>query len=62
MGIFLLLLSCPSVESFLKTLFIVSDASLVDEGSLGTSSPEWTYSDSIPIMGNISSTSRELTP
>lgn len=38
-------------ESFLKTLFIVSDASLTDEGSLGTSSPAWSHTDSVSIPG-----------
>lgn len=38
-------------EHFLKTLLIVSDASLVDEGSLGVSSSEWVYSDSVSIQG-----------
>ncbi|KAF8886535.1 isoleucyl-tRNA synthetase [Infundibulicybe gibba] len=36
-------------ENFLKTLFIVSDATLVDEGSLGTSAPEWLYSDTLSL-------------
>ena len=39
------------IENFLKTLFIVSDASVVDEGSFGTSSPEWIYTDTLPIPG-----------
>jgi isoleucyl-tRNA synthetase len=34
-------------ESFLKTLFIVSDVSVIDEGSLGTSSPPWLYMGSV---------------
>ncbi|KAJ7512047.1 tRNA synthetases class I-domain-containing protein [Mycena galericulata] len=38
-------------ESFLKTLFITSDATLIDEGSLGTSSPEWVYVSAMPIPG-----------
>ncbi|KAF5369061.1 hypothetical protein D9758_002922 [Tetrapyrgos nigripes] len=38
-------------ESFLKTLFIVSDASLTDEGSLGTTVPEWVYMDSVSLPG-----------
>ncbi|THV04716.1 isoleucyl-tRNA synthetase [Dendrothele bispora CBS 962.96] len=38
-------------EPFLKTLFIVSDATLTDEGSLGTTSPAWVYSDSVSISG-----------
>ncbi|KAH9063221.1 isoleucyl-tRNA synthetase [Lactarius vividus] len=36
-------------ESFLKTLFIVSDVSVIDEGSLGTSSPQWLYMDAVPL-------------
>lgn len=40
-----------SVETFLKTLFITSDAIVTDEGSFGTSSPEWVYSDTITIPG-----------
>ncbi|KAK7043002.1 isoleucine-tRNA ligase [Paramarasmius palmivorus] len=38
-------------EHFLKTLFIVSDAALTDEGSLGgvSEAPEWVYSDSVEI-------------
>ncbi|KAJ3520544.1 hypothetical protein NM688_g9147 [Phlebia brevispora] len=36
-------------EDFLKELFIVSDASLTDEGSLGVSSPDWVYTDSVSI-------------
>ncbi|KAF9523263.1 tRNA synthetases class I-domain-containing protein [Crepidotus variabilis] len=39
-------------EHFLKTLFIVSDASIADEGSLGTSSSNWVYSESISIPGS----------
>ncbi|KAF8219688.1 isoleucyl-tRNA synthetase [Tricholoma matsutake] len=38
-------------ENFLKTLFIVSDASVTDEGSFGASSPEWVYSDTLSIPG-----------
>ncbi|KAJ7637112.1 isoleucyl-tRNA synthetase [Roridomyces roridus] len=30
-------------ESFLKTLFITSDAALIDEGDLGSEAPEWVY-------------------
>ncbi|KAJ7755391.1 tRNA synthetases class I-domain-containing protein [Mycena maculata] len=37
--------------SFLKTFFIASDATLVDEGSLGTTSPEWVYLSTMPIPG-----------
>ncbi|KAF8500223.1 tRNA synthetases class I-domain-containing protein [Russula emetica] len=36
-------------ESFLKTLFIVSDVSVVHEGSLGTASLPWLYEDSVPL-------------
>lgn len=41
-------------EDFLKTLFIVSDAFIIDEGSLGTTSPEWLYTDSLSIPGKCS--------
>jgi isoleucyl-tRNA synthetase len=37
------------VESFLKTLFIVSDVSVVEEGFLGTASLPWLYEDSVPL-------------
>ncbi|KAF8999113.1 tRNA synthetases class I-domain-containing protein [Cyathus striatus] len=36
-------------ENFLKTLFIVSDVTVLDEGSLGTSSPEWVHSDTVSL-------------
>ncbi|KAK7046684.1 tRNA synthetases class I-domain-containing protein [Favolaschia claudopus] len=36
-------------ENLLKTLFITSDATLVDEGSLGTQSPEWLYMSTMAI-------------
>ncbi|KAF7349261.1 hypothetical protein MSAN_01715600 [Mycena sanguinolenta] len=36
-------------ENLLKTLFITSDTTLIDEGSLGTSSPEWVYISSMAI-------------
>ncbi|KAI0293979.1 tRNA synthetases class I-domain-containing protein [Russula brevipes] len=40
-------------ESFLKTLFIVSDVCVIDEGSLGTSpSPAWFYLDSVQFPGS----------
>ncbi|KAG6831068.1 hypothetical protein H0H92_012991 [Tricholoma furcatifolium] len=39
-------------ENFLKTLFIVSDAFVTDEGSLGTSSPEWLYTETLLIPGS----------
>ncbi|KAJ7579300.1 tRNA synthetases class I-domain-containing protein [Mycena floridula] len=41
-------------EDFLKTLFIVSDARLTDEGSLGTSSsPSWLFVSSLDIPGGV---------
>ncbi|KAG1727659.1 uncharacterized protein EDB91DRAFT_1086325 [Suillus paluster] len=36
-------------ETFLKTLFIISDANITDEGSLGTSSFVWSYISSMDI-------------
>jgi len=39
-------------ESFLKTLFIVSDVSVIDEGSLGTSSPPWLYMGVVQLPGS----------
>jgi len=36
-------------EIFLKTLFIVSNVSVIDKGSLGTSSPAWLYVDSVQL-------------
>jgi isoleucyl-tRNA synthetase len=39
------------VESFLKTLFIVSDVSVIEEGPLGTASLPWLYEDSVPLPG-----------
>ncbi|XP_006463993.1 hypothetical protein AGABI2DRAFT_187407 [Agaricus bisporus var. bisporus H97] len=43
-----------SQESFLKTLFITSEAQILDEGSLGTDSevPEWLYNASTAIPGS----------
>ncbi|KAG1846121.1 amidase signature domain-containing protein [Suillus tomentosus] len=38
-------------ETFLKTLIIVSDAKIMDEGSLGTSSFAWSYVSSMDIPG-----------
>ncbi|KAF7323909.1 hypothetical protein MKEN_00612300 [Mycena kentingensis (nom. inval.)] len=38
-------------EHTLKTLFITSNATLVDEGSLGTSSPEWVYVSTMGLPG-----------
>ncbi|KAJ7096704.1 tRNA synthetases class I-domain-containing protein [Mycena belliarum] len=50
-------------ESFLKTLFISSDATLIDEGSLGTASPEWVYVSvfTIPCVFRINPMSFALT-
>jgi isoleucyl-tRNA synthetase len=39
------------IESFLKTLFIVSDVSILDKGSLGTSPLPWFYADSMQLPG-----------
>ncbi|KAG5716151.1 Isoleucyl-tRNA synthetase [Termitomyces sp. T112] len=39
-------------ENFLKTLFIVSDAFVIDEGSLGTSAPEWLLTETLTIPGS----------
>jgi hypothetical protein len=36
---------------FLKTLFIVSDANITDEGSLGTGSFAWSYVSTMTIPG-----------
>ncbi|KAJ7173766.1 tRNA synthetases class I-domain-containing protein [Mycena filopes] len=38
-------------ENLLKTLFITSDATLIDEGLLGTTSPEWVYISSLDFPG-----------
>jgi isoleucyl-tRNA synthetase len=43
-----------NVEDFLKTLFIVSDAAVTDEGFLGCSSPDWVHSKSVSISGDAS--------
>ena len=40
---------------FLKTLFIVSDASVLDEGSTGTTSSEWVFTGSVNLKGKRSS-------
>ena len=42
-----------ATEDYLKTLFIVSDVHIVDEGSLGTTegTPEWVYSESLELPG-----------
>ncbi|KAJ6631136.1 tRNA synthetases class I-domain-containing protein [Mycena sp. CBHHK59/15] len=37
------------VENFLKTLFITSDATIIDEGSLGTTSPAWVFHSTMAI-------------
>jgi hypothetical protein len=39
------------VETFLKTLFIVSDANITDEGSLGTGSFAWSYVSTMAVPG-----------
>jgi len=39
------------IEPFLKTLFIVSDVSIVDDSFLGTSSLPWFYTDSVQLPG-----------
>ncbi|EAU81428.2 isoleucyl-tRNA synthetase [Coprinopsis cinerea okayama7 len=36
----------------LKTLFIVSDATITSPGGLGTSSPEWAYMDTVDVSGS----------
>ncbi|KAF7300647.1 hypothetical protein HMN09_00950200 [Mycena chlorophos] len=38
-------------EDLLKTLFITSNATLIDEGSLGTSSPSWLFVSTTAIPG-----------
>ncbi|KAF8586622.1 isoleucyl-tRNA synthetase [Ramaria rubella] len=38
-------------ESFLKTLFIVSDALIIDEGSLGVEAPDWSRSTNMELEG-----------
>lgn len=42
----------PISETFLKTLFIVSDVSITDEGSLGTASPDWLHLRTTQIPSN----------
>jgi len=37
-------------EAFIKTLCIVSDAQITDEGSLGTYSPQWVYTNSVTLI------------
>ncbi|KAI0264675.1 tRNA synthetases class I-domain-containing protein [Gloeopeniophorella convolvens] len=49
-------------ESFLKTLFIVSDVSVTDKGSLGTSSPAWLYADSLELPGSQESVGVRVRP
>ncbi len=39
-------------ETFIKTLCIVSDAQITDEGSLGTYSPQWVYTNSVTLIGS----------
>jgi isoleucyl-tRNA synthetase len=41
----------PKSENLLKTLFIVSDVTIIDEGSLGTDSPEWVHLKTIQMPG-----------
>ena len=41
------------IESFMKTLFIVSDVSIVDDGSLETSRLPWFYTDSVQLPGEM---------
>ncbi len=41
------------LESFLKTLFIVSDVSIGDDDSLGMSFLPWLYVDSVRFPGEI---------
>ncbi|TFK71865.1 isoleucyl-tRNA synthetase [Pluteus cervinus] len=40
-----------SQQQFLKTLFIVSEVWVTDEGSLGVDSPDWLYVDTVEIPG-----------
>ncbi|PPQ69799.1 hypothetical protein CVT24_003075 [Panaeolus cyanescens] len=49
-------------ENFLKTLFIVSDALILDEGSLGTSSPAWVHSHTVDIRGTDESIAVRVRP
>jgi isoleucyl-tRNA synthetase len=44
-------LTFGNVEDTLKTLLIVSDACVLDEGSLGASSPVWVYTESLSLDG-----------
>ncbi|KAF8512558.1 tRNA synthetases class I-domain-containing protein [Hysterangium stoloniferum] len=39
-------------ESFLKTLFIVSDVAILDEGSLGVDAPNWSISETMEVEGS----------
>ena len=41
------------VESFLKTLFIVSDVSVMNDSSLGMSSSAWVHVDSVQLPGEM---------
>jgi hypothetical protein len=55
-GTFPIYLNAPlfspfSLESFLKTLFIVSKVSVIGEGPQGTSSLPWFYEDSVQLPG-----------
>ena len=39
------------LESFLPTLFIVSDISILEEGELGTDAPAWSVSETVELEG-----------
>lgn len=41
-------------ELYLANLFIVSDAAILDEGSLGADAPEWSISETMDIEGTLS--------
>lgn len=49
------LIDVPSLtectETFLKTLFIVSNTRISNEGSLEAASHEWMYSENMPVTG-----------
>lgn len=38
-----------SIEEYLKTLFIVSDCKVCDEGSLGTTPPSWVHKEAVDM-------------
>ncbi|KAG2003298.1 isoleucyl-tRNA synthetase [Coprinopsis cinerea AmutBmut pab1-1] len=48
---FVAMLQSEGVD-ILKTLFIVSDATITSPGGLGTSSPEWAYMDTVDVSGS----------